>query len=349
MTYRHKLFFLFPVVFVVLFSSCSIRTLAVDSLADMLAGSGGTVFTGDEDPELVGDALPFALKLYESLLSASPDNEDLLLTTGTGFISYSNIYVHTPADMLPQDQFREQKEMKARAKGLYLRGRDYVLQGLEVRHPGFMNAMKAGDFEAALEDCTVEDLPFLYWAAAGWLSALGFDVLDTELMITVPSAFALAVTALSLDESWGQGSVHELFISVYGSVPEYLLFRPKKPEQGDSIEGFLASYYSEHLGSDKPTLEDKGRFHFQKAVEMSGGEKSSPYLAYAMAFARKNEDPETLISLPEEFIGLMEDALAVDPRASEANTLANTVNRRKALWYLDNLDRFFILEGDDEW
>lgn len=336
-------------IIVLFLSSCSLQKLAVDSLADMLAGSGGTVFTGDEDPELVGEALPFALKLYESLLSASPENEELLLTAGTGFVSYSNIYVHTPADMLGQEQYMKQRDMRNRAKRLYLRGRDYVLQGIEARHPGFSEALAAGNYEVAFEDLGKEDVPYLYWAAAGWLSAIGFDPLDTELMITVPSAFALAVKALSLDEAWGQGSIHELFISVYGSVPEYLLFRPKKPEAGDSLEAFLASYYAEQLGAEKPPLADRGRFHFERAVELSAGEKSSPYLSYALAFAKKNEDPETLEARPEEFISLMERALEIDPAASEANVLVNTVNRRKAQWCLDNLDHFFILESDDEW
>ncbi|MBN2051708.1 MAG: TRAP transporter TatT component family protein [Spirochaetales bacterium] len=349
MNNRKKLPFLFLSALLPFFFSCSLRTLAVDSLADMLAGSGGTVFTGDEDPELVGEALPFALKLYESLLSASPENSELLLTAGTGFISYANVYVHTPADMLPREEYRKQREMRNRAKALYLRGRDYVLRGLEVRHPGFLEALGRKDFEKAFLKFSEEDVPYLYWAAAGWLSAVGFDVLDTELMITVPSAFSLAVEALSLDESWGQGSIHELFISVYGSVPEYLLFRPEVPEGGDTLADYLKGYYGLNLGSGELSVEEKGRFHFERALDLAQGEKSSPYLSYALAFARKRVDPETLLGLPEEYISLLEQALEVDPKASEANVLVNTVNQRKARWLLENLDIYFILEADDEW
>ena len=35
--------------------------------------SGGGVYTSDEDPELIREALPFGLKTYESLLDVSPD------------------------------------------------------------------------------------------------------------------------------------------------------------------------------------------------------------------------------------------------------------------------------------
>jgi len=342
MAIRKHIFFFILSVFMMMYTSCSISRLAVDSLADMLAGSGGTVFTGDEDPELVGDALPFALKLYESLLSASPENDELLLTAGTGFISYSNIYVHSPSDMLPQAEYRKQKEMRFRAKRLYLRGRDYILRGLDVRHPGFLEALESGNFEAAFEGCTPEDVPFLYWASAGWLSAVAFDILDAELMITIPSAFALAVKALSLDETWGQGSIHELFISVYGSVPESLLFRPVVPEDGDSLRLFLEEYYAPVLGSAAVPLSEKARFHYKRAVSLSEGLKSSPHLSYAMAFGKKQEKPD-------QFIILLERALAVDPEASPENRLANIANKQKAEWLLENLDNFFLLETDDEW
>ena len=342
MACKVKFSFILLVSLLCVFSSCSIRRLAVDSLADMLAGSGGTVFTGDEDPELVGEALPFALKLYESLLSASPDNEELLLTAGTGFVSYSNIYVHTPSDMLPQEAYLEQRSMRLRAKKLYLRGRDYILRGIDIRHPGFLDAMEAGDFEGAFSGFNAEDVPYLYWAAAGWLSAIGFDVLDTNLMITVPAAFALVVKALSLDNAWGQGSVHELFISVYGSIPEYLLFRPVKPESGDSIQAGLEGFYEENLGTKDLSPEEKGAYHFERALELAGGEKLSPYLSYAMAFAKNSEEPD-------EFTALLKEALKIDPAASEANTLANIMNKRKAEWLLSHLDNFFLLETDDEW
>ena len=41
-------------------SSCSVKTMAVKTVANTLAESGD-VFSRDEDPELVRDAVPFAL------------------------------------------------------------------------------------------------------------------------------------------------------------------------------------------------------------------------------------------------------------------------------------------------
>ena len=54
-----------------LLAGCSVRKMAVNKLGDALAESG-TTFASDDDPELVKAAVPFALKLMESLLGREP-------------------------------------------------------------------------------------------------------------------------------------------------------------------------------------------------------------------------------------------------------------------------------------
>ena len=56
------------VAIVALLPACSIRKTAVNKLGDALAETGST-FSSDEDPELVGDAIPFGLKTMEALLA----------------------------------------------------------------------------------------------------------------------------------------------------------------------------------------------------------------------------------------------------------------------------------------
>ncbi|MCX6573099.1 MAG: TRAP transporter TatT component family protein, partial [Candidatus Aminicenantes bacterium] len=63
---------------------CSIEKMAVNKAAGMLSGSGSAdVFSSDNDPDLVGEALPFAIKFYESLLASVPDHAGLRLRTGS--------------------------------------------------------------------------------------------------------------------------------------------------------------------------------------------------------------------------------------------------------------------------
>ena len=55
-------------------SGCSLKRLAVNRLGDALS-SGASVYATDDDPELVGAALPFGLKTIESLLLQSPHHK----------------------------------------------------------------------------------------------------------------------------------------------------------------------------------------------------------------------------------------------------------------------------------
>ena len=79
---------------------CSIKKIAVNKLGNALASSG-TTFEGDDDPDLVGESLPFALKLMESLLAESPRHTGLLLATASGFTEYSYAFVGQRAERAP--------------------------------------------------------------------------------------------------------------------------------------------------------------------------------------------------------------------------------------------------------
>ena len=80
-------------------TGCSLKTMAVKTVANTLSDSGD-VFSRDDDPELVRDAVPFALKLDESILESVPKHEPLLVSTCAGFTQYSYAFVETDADVL---------------------------------------------------------------------------------------------------------------------------------------------------------------------------------------------------------------------------------------------------------
>jgi predicted anti-sigma-YlaC factor YlaD len=290
------------------FSACSINRVAVRLISRSLSSGDSTVFTGDDDPQLVADALPFAMKLYESLLEQDPKDPDLLLTTGTVFTMYANAFVQTPAGMLPETEFERQQEMLKRAKGLYLRGRGYLFRAMELRHPGFAAAVKANLLSETLSRMKEEDLPFLLWTAASWLGAFSTDPFDMELMLNVAKPVAMLERALELDETYADGMIHDTLISVYGSLPASL---------GGSQE--------------------RARHHFEKAVQYSGGNSASPYVALATAVSIPRQDVD-------EFRRLLEQALAVDLEANPAGRLANILSQRKARWLLDHIEDFFLLE-----
>src|SRR5437764_12195708 len=77
-------------------SGCSVKKYAINKLGDSLAKSG-TTYSSDDDPELVGQALRFSLKLTEGLLAESPKHHGLLFAAASGLTQYSYAYVHPQA------------------------------------------------------------------------------------------------------------------------------------------------------------------------------------------------------------------------------------------------------------
>ncbi len=295
---------------IALLSSCSINTLAVRAVAGFLAGSGqGSVFNGDDDPELVRDALPFAMKTYESLLEADPGNAPLALATGRAFVSYAFAFVQAPADELPVARVDEQRTMRQRAKGLFLRARAYLLRAIEDRRPGFRAALDREGPQAALRLTRPEDADYLYWAGAAWMAAFSADPFDFAQIVTLPRAVALLRQVDAWDPGYGAGAVHEIFITYYGSAP-----------------------------ADLGGSEARARESFQRAVSLSHGLRAGPYIALASSVSVRNQDST-------EYRSLLEKALAIDVNANIPDRLVNIINQRRARWMLDHIDDFFLDEG----
>jgi predicted anti-sigma-YlaC factor YlaD len=288
-------------------SSCSINKLAMNMVANALTGEGNSdVFTGDPDPRLVGDAIPFAIKLYESLLSANPSHQGLLLTTGSLFIMYANAFVQNPAEMLPTSEWRAREEGFKRAKQLYLRGYDILYDALDYRHRGFRQAsLSNGTLQPILRRCTKDDVGFLYWAVAGGLSAYSIDVLDFRLSSYIPEWTAMIQRAYELDPNFGGASLDEFFVIFYAALPEML---------GGDIE--------------------KAKFHFQLAQEKTRGRSVSAYVSYAQSISLPAQDYNT-------YRDYLERALAVNPDDDTSTRLVNIISQQKARWLLDNAWMFF--------
>jgi len=192
-------------------SGCSVRRMAVNKVGDALAG-GGTTFASDDDPELVKAAVPFSLKLMESLLNENPRHEGLLLAAASGFTQYGYAFVQQDADELEDKDLAAAEEMRGRARRLYLRARNYGLRGLEVRHKGFEKALRS-DPKQAVRAAAVKDVPLLYWTALSWAGAVSLSKDNPDLIAEMPIVEALMDRALGLDEAFGDGAIHTYLIT----------------------------------------------------------------------------------------------------------------------------------------
>ena len=149
-------------------SGCgTVRRTAVKQVGQALSGEATMmVITSDNDPELIWDAMPFALKTMEVMLSQDPTNEDLYLSAASGYIQYAYGYLALNAQILENSDYKKSQHLWKRTYNLSLRGRDYALDALELRYPGFSKNIR-NNTEATLARTTLEDVPSLYWAAAG--------------------------------------------------------------------------------------------------------------------------------------------------------------------------------------
>jgi predicted anti-sigma-YlaC factor YlaD len=288
----------------VLLSGCSIKKMAINKLGDALSGSG-TGFASDDDPELVKAAVPFSLKLIESLLAESPQHKGMLLAACSGFTQYSFAFVNQDADELEDTDIAAATRMRVRAKRLYLRARGYGLRGLEVKHPGFEQALRKNP-KAAVKSATASDVPLLYWTAAAWGSAISVSKDDPALVSDQIIVEALIDRALELDEDFDRGAIHGVLIS-------YEMAR--QGVQGD------------------PALRSKK--HFDRAMKLSGGKLASPLVSFAESVSVQNQNRA-------EFQALLDQALAINPDAVPESRLQNLVAQRRARWLLSRVDDLII-------
>ena len=293
---------------------CSINKMATKAVADALTGVGeSTVFTGDSDPELVGDALPFAIKIYEALLEREPNHQGLIVTTGSLFIMYANAFVQGPAEMLPPEEHLAKREGKERAKKLYLRGVDILSTGIEKRYPGILGSRQTGDLDIYLTKLKKADVPLIYWLVGGTLSAYALDPLDLALGMKLPELTALINRAYELDPDFNTSALDEFFILFHASVPG-------------------------GMGGDKSKVDG----FFQKALEKTKGLSAGPYVSYAQAVCIPAQDYET-------FKKYLETALSIDVNVDAGNRLVNIINQRKARYLLDQASYYFIDAESVNW
>jgi predicted anti-sigma-YlaC factor YlaD len=288
--------------FLIFASGCSIKKIAVKKLGDALAQSG-TTFSSDSDPELVKDALPFSLKLIESLLAESPKHRGLLLAASSGFTQYGYAFIKEEADEVEPDNYARAQELRQRA--LFLRARDYGIRGLETSYPNFGASLNK-DARPAVMQAKAKDVPLLYWTAASWGLAITLSKNEPALIADQPIVEALVDRALELNEGFDAGAIHS----------------------------FLISYEPVRQGAEGDPLE-RARRHFDRALALSGGFQAGPLVSMAesVSIAKQNRG---------EFQSLLDRALAVDVNAKPEYRLSNLVMQRRARWLLSRIDELFL-------
>ncbi len=299
-----SLFFLFTLLLGLapLLNGCFIKDMAVNSVADGLAGQGDT-WSSDNDPQLVGDAIPFSLKFMESILAATPHHVGLLTTLCKSFTEYSYAFVQSNAEYIEDESYPQSREMKMRAKQLYVRARDYGLRGLEVKHGHFSEKLSK-DLKGAIAETSKDDMDLLYWTGLSWIAAINMDKNDMDLLADRGEAEALIDRAYALDPDYDEGALETFLVTYEASKP------------GGSLE--------------------KAKQHFKRALELNHGQDASTYINYAENIdeAEHNQD---------EFTEMLTKALAIDVDKKPAWRLENLIYQKRAKWLLSRVDKMDVI------
>jgi len=204
------------VLFAVAQSGCS--KLILTKAADGLSSGTGGAFARDDDPEFVRDAIPFALKTMESLADQLPDHAPLRVSLASGFTSYSYAFIQADADELDSTNAKKAAELRHRAKRMYVRARDYGLQGLQISRGITLEDLRKGDDArgAALAKATKDDVPLLYWTLVPWAAAIAAEKRDLALVGDLPIIAAILDRAIALDPDWQEGSLDEFSLAFDG-------------------------------------------------------------------------------------------------------------------------------------
>jgi predicted anti-sigma-YlaC factor YlaD len=283
-------------------AGCSVRRFAINMLGDALAGGASTHAT-DDDLELVGDALPFGLKLIEGLLAESPDHEGMLLAACRGFVTYTYIYVQQEAEQAADLELARSRRLRERTRRLYDRAGRHGRHGLEVAYQGILDRLQI-DPEGALTVVEMKDVPLLYWNAAALGLAITVAKSDAAMLARIPEVEAMLERALQLDEAWDLGSLHEFEVVLGGA-------KPGAPDY------------------------ERIRRHFERAVELSDGNRASLFVAYAESVAVPRQDRR-------EFRAMLDRALAIDADVQVELRLLNLVAQRRARWLLSRIDELIL-------
>ena len=293
-----------------LLSGCSVRKFAVNKLGDSLASGGGTAWSGDNDPEFIGDAVPFSLKLVESLLAESPNHQGLLFAAASGYTQYSYVYLQLPAEQIEPNDVAKAAALRDRSRNLYFRARDYGLHGLEARHKNFSAALNENPAEA-VKAANPKDVSLLYWTAAAWGGAIAISKDHPDIVADQPKVEALIDRAYQLNPDFDHGAIDMFFISYEGA---------RQGAKGDFAE--------------------RCKLHFDRAVRLTDGQMASPYVSYAENVAVQKQNRA-------EFESLLKQALAIDPNKRMEWRLSNVTMQRRATWLLSREDDLFLAPASE--
>lgn len=250
---------------------------------------GAEAFYEEPDPGLAREAFGSQLKLLEGLLKSDPRNPRFKRLLAEGFGGYAFLFL--------EDSDAE------RAKGAYLRGRDYAL-GTLPPELARLPELTLDQVNAAAGAAGPGDAPALFWAAYGWGGWINLSKDNPLAVADLPKVVALMERVQELSPGYYFGGP-DLFLGSYHAL------RPRM------------------LGGDP----NKAKAHFDSARRSSSDQFLLARVLAAQYYAVAVQDQEL-------FHKLLTEVLEASPEVPKAR-LANAVAKQKAKRLLEKADDLF--------
>lgn len=195
---------------------------------------------------------------------------------------------------------------KARAERLTDKGLGYALDAVCAGRSKAcgLKEMKFDAFQTLVGEMTETDLPSLYTLGVAWAGWIEAHRDDWNAVADIARVEAIMRRVLQVDETFRDGGAH-LYL------------------------GILATLIPPAMGGEP----EKARVHFERAMEISGGENLMVKVAYARRYAR-------LVFDRELHDRLLKEVLAADPDV-EGYALMNALARREAEALLESGEDYF--------
>ena len=285
--------------------ACDSTKFAADSTAELFSRAAPGI-EQHWDYELVGKSFPASIIQLEGLLRITPDNETIGLALVAAYLGYGTGWIEDRVEVADfEDHWEEADHLRRRALVMYTRAWDLSKHFLRNRDEGFDAALSGGvdTLDAWVHQVLVEkeDARILLWAGASLGARINMGMEDMDTVADLPLAKVLLNRSIELD-------------------PDYLFMI------GKMTMATLAA-------SEFPPNMDRAKALFDEVLE--GTERRNLMVQTNMAryYAVNIGDHKLFTDLLEEVL----DAGDVLPEARLSNTMA----RRKAERYLDQIEYFF--------
>lgn len=311
------------------------RRIAVATTADVLT-RGQRAMKMESDYELAAGAMPASLKTVESFHVAYPDIRKLTVLLAEGYCQYGSGFVEDEWEIayLVRGDVEEADRRALRATRMYARCMNY---GLELLDPRWARALggKLQDFREVARPAAAGEREGMLWLALGLTSMINMNVGEVSMVSYLPFAQYLLERLVVMDGDaavilGGTDPAARAALARRLGEPRGAPDDPVRRALPHLALGMMLTSRGAAVGGDPA----RGRRHFERAIELTGGRFLLAKVMMARGHARVVQDRT-------RFRDILVDVLRTDPAVWPDQRLANEIAHRRARRYLALIDDWF--------